>query len=70
LGVWSNAEIKQRDCQSTKMNVVAMLTEINGLFQLGNSEELICSVAISINQGGVNYELESAAEFLIDQLQS
>jgi hypothetical protein len=52
------------------MNVVAMLTEINGLFQLGNSEELICSVAISINQGGVNYELESAAEFLIDQLQS
>jgi hypothetical protein len=43
------------------MNVVALLTEINRFFQLGNSEELICSVTISRNRGGVNYELDSAA---------
>jgi hypothetical protein len=57
-----NKNSKKKSCHKlTKMNVVAMLTEINRFFQLGNSEELICSVTISRNRGGVNYELDSAA---------
>lgn len=54
------------------MNVVAMVTEINMFFRLGNSEELICSIAMSWDgEELVNYELESLQwMFLPDQLRS
>jgi hypothetical protein len=46
----------------TQKHFLAMVAQINMFFRLGDSEELICGIAMSRVGGTVNYELKSTVD--------
>lgn len=47
---------------ANKIKALAMVTRNNMVFLLGNCEELICSIAMSWDEGSASYELKATAD--------